>query len=76
MCEVAVVKTNSDLKAKCKFWKQQSYVRSILGIKLYDILATRNAGVVDILIKSNICIVLIVDFFLLCLFLITEFGIV
>ncbi|CAG8744965.1 15174_t:CDS:2, partial [Funneliformis caledonium] len=41
--EVAVSQSFSDLKDKCRLWKQQSYVRSVLGIKLYDALAIRNA---------------------------------
>ncbi|RIA85545.1 hypothetical protein C1645_830630 [Glomus cerebriforme] len=42
--EVAVTQSSSDLRIKCKLWKRQSYVRSILGIKLYDVLATRDAS--------------------------------
>ena len=43
ICEVAVTRDASDLKTKCRLWKRQTYVRSILGIKLYDPLNTRNA---------------------------------
>ncbi|EXX72865.1 hypothetical protein RirG_065350 [Rhizophagus irregularis DAOM 197198w] len=42
ICEIAVSQDSSDLKTKCRLWKRQTYVRSILGIKLYDPLATRN----------------------------------
>ncbi|RIA80692.1 hypothetical protein C1645_838259 [Glomus cerebriforme] len=44
MLEVAVTQSFSDLKDKCRLWKRQSYVRSVLGIKLYDVLATRDAA--------------------------------
>ena len=43
ICEVSVSQGAADLKTKCRLWKRQTYVRSILGIKLYDPLATRNA---------------------------------
>ncbi|CAG8607828.1 7462_t:CDS:2, partial [Scutellospora calospora] len=42
ICEVAVTQTSSNLKHKCKLWMRQSYIRSVLGIKLYDIMNTRN----------------------------------
>ncbi|CAG8503034.1 17189_t:CDS:2 [Gigaspora rosea] len=42
ICEVAMGQTSSSLKRKCKLWMRQSYVRSVLGIKLYDITNTRN----------------------------------
>ncbi|CAG8676683.1 4724_t:CDS:2 [Funneliformis caledonium] len=44
MLEVAVTQSYSDLKDKCRLWKRQSYVRSVLGIKLYNALATRDAA--------------------------------
>ncbi|CAG8715258.1 17638_t:CDS:2, partial [Funneliformis caledonium] len=42
--EVAVAQSSSDLRDKCRLWKRQSYVRSVLGIKLYDALATYDAA--------------------------------
>ncbi|CAG8673702.1 18800_t:CDS:2 [Gigaspora rosea] len=42
ICEIAMSQTSSNLKRKCKLWMRQSYVRSVLGIKLYDIMNTRN----------------------------------
>ncbi|CAG8528483.1 10081_t:CDS:2, partial [Scutellospora calospora] len=42
VCEVAVAQTSSNLNVKCRLWKLQSYVRSILGIKLYNIMNTHN----------------------------------
>ncbi|RGB22548.1 hypothetical protein C1646_730362 [Rhizophagus diaphanus] len=42
--EVAVTQSYNDLRDKCRLWRRQLYVRSILGIKLYDVLATRDAS--------------------------------
>ncbi|GET00362.1 hypothetical protein GLOIN_2v1734790 [Rhizophagus clarus] len=44
IAEVAVSQSNSDLNEKCRLWKRQSYVRSVIGIKLYKILNTRDAS--------------------------------
>jgi hypothetical protein len=42
MLEVAVSRSSSELNIGAGFGKRQSYVRAVLGIKLYDKLATRN----------------------------------
>ncbi|CAG8472478.1 13319_t:CDS:2 [Cetraspora pellucida] len=42
ICEIAMAQTSSNLNVKCRLWKLQSYVRSVLGIKLYNIMNTRN----------------------------------
>ncbi|RGB22091.1 hypothetical protein C1646_731242 [Rhizophagus diaphanus] len=42
--EVAVSQSSSDLKEKCRLWKRQSYVRSIIGIKLHKVFNTRDAS--------------------------------
>ncbi|RHZ44459.1 hypothetical protein Glove_724g28 [Diversispora epigaea] len=56
ICEVAVSQTSSDLKDKCRRWKRQSYVRSILGIKIYQICDSRNnpQGARDRSIKATL----------------------
>ncbi|CAG8759059.1 22865_t:CDS:2 [Cetraspora pellucida] len=42
ICEVAISQSSSNLKDKCKRWRRQSYVQSVLGIKIYDICDSRN----------------------------------
>lgn len=42
ICEIVIFQTYSKLKLKCRLWRLQSYVRSILGIKIYGVRATHN----------------------------------
>jgi hypothetical protein len=42
--EVALSQSSSDMKEKFRLWKRQSYVRSIIGIKLHRVFNTRDAS--------------------------------